>query len=1351
MSTDLSRPEYVLPFYSYISSVSNLLSSNIINKSNQIEQSMTAVDKNMSNYVWSSSNSIWTYLQSTSNHIHQNIHNFNATGWQHNSVTNIIFIGSNIGIGTSQATEKLELTRSIHFTANINNTSSNQLMYMTNIRSAIQTQVGSLNSGTSNYVRNTSNEVLQSLRHSSNTWIGAVSIYNTNMSNFVRNSSNMITANVLSTSNVLLTKLKKTISSSEIWSNIGNNLYIMSDVIIGSNLFISENSLVISNSNLNIINSNAKKIQKIYSTSTQDLLWTPIIWYQFDNNTPVNLGILNDKNAVYAINYNLTIFGSTISRNIGFTTAAYEYSNAYFWNNLNSANPTALLYLVNYNQATGTDDSITRATNIQNLLKSFHSNNGFTINFLMKTYTADTDTPNNIVSSELFYIGKSATEHIIRVYIQNTTVQNPATKTLYFYMRYGVNSFFMPLGTTIETTLSVPNIKLSTQYIVTFVCHIKGGIINHFIYLNGILVKSSANTLYDSTYLANTGATMLQIGKFSSSSSFDAAPITLQDFRIYSRPMSFTDISSLKTSILNYTEPFIWYQFKENPTLSPPPTIINSSVLNLLTSNYTYDLTVMNNKLKMNKSTIFSYDLTSSIPVAWYQFNNGAIGIDSSGNSRNLFANEIRTEINDYIRGNACARFTGYSYFTGPNDINSGTFTIDNFTICCWCKLLRGESTTSYQTIATCRFQDLNSYWYGWSLHLYGGGANTTNLVFVTEPGNSIYENTDARISRINNFVTSTAVWKHVTVTMNKNTSNVQIYVDGVSQTSFHQVYNNSKHPDEFRIGASTIYPLTNRLLQNGSLIDDFRFYNRILTDSEIKSVIGYTLEKRTGKSNHPYSNAFLWDGDKTNTADNVYLENTQKTNIQKLFQMFHDHQEFSIHFVLQTNTNSINYSYSELFNIGNNSTYIVIYINDSNYLTCIISPHIMVSSTIDLLLNTFYNIDIVCNIINSNVNIKIYVDGVLNDGYTRVFSSYNNSFLISDISTLTYILGKYSKDTNDDASSVYIQDFRIFPSALSVEEITFLQYTEYNASVATISYLMNSLTTIVTSSKSILSSNLYPLSMSYYITSNYQIRRWNDTPSKYIKYTDGNVGIDKSVPSTKLHVGDGQGSTGSISYRYFSAGGNSIGSALINTTINTICSTFESSLLVSGKISAASDSRIKTNITDIHDDIALHKIMSIQPKTYEYIDQVSRGSNIVYGFIAQQIKEVIPEAVAIQSDVIPDVFKYASCTQNVITFETSSHASYAINTKLDIIDMNEQRETYTIINTDPITHSMILDKPVQTSNVFVYGSHVQDFHVLDKTYVYTLNVCSTQTLSEKIKDLRYRLNTLLSYYVYDT
>ena len=70
----------------------------------------------------------------------------------------------------------------------------------------------------------------------------------------------------------------------------------------------------------------------------------------------------------------------------------------------------------------------------------------------------------------------------------------------------------------------------------------------------------------------------------------------------------------------------------------------------------------------------------------------------------------------------------------------------------------------------------------------------------------------------------------------------------------------------------------------------------------------------------------------------------------------------------------------------------------------------------------------------------------------------------------------------------------------------------------------------------------------------------------------------------------------------------------------------------------ASSDMRIKKDIEDINDVSALEKILQIQPKTYKYIDTLFKKSNTVIGFIAQQIKEVIPEAVEMAEEYIPNI-----------------------------------------------------------------------------------------------------------------
>ena len=66
------------------------------------------------------------------------------------------------------------------------------------------------------------------------------------------------------------------------------------------------------------------------------------------------------------------------------------------------------------------------------------------------------------------------------------------------------------------------------------------------------------------------------------------------------------------------------------------------------------------------------------------------------------------------------------------------------------------------------------------------------------------------------------------------------------------------------------------------------------------------------------------------------------------------------------------------------------------------------------------------------------------------------------------------------------------------------------------------------------------------------------------------------------------------------------------------------------------SDIRIKRDIVDIDDAEGLEKILLIQPKKYKYID-TSRGELEVIGFIAQQVKEIIPEAVDFGERKLPN------------------------------------------------------------------------------------------------------------------
>lgn len=165
-----------------------------------------------------------------------------------------------------------------------------------------------------------------------------------------------------------------------------------------------------------------------------------------------------------------------------------------------------------------------------------------------------------------------------------------------------------------------------------------------------------------------------------------------------------------------------------------------------------------------------------------------------------------------------------------------------------------------------------------------------------------------------------------------------------------------------------------------------------------------------------------------------------------------------------------------------------------------------------------------------------------------------------------------------------------------------------------------------------------------------------------------------------------------------------------------------------------------------------------------------------VYGFIAQQIREVIPDAVRIQTEFIPNIFTVAEYNNNIITLPEAAIASplpeaslnaYMIDvaSKIKCYDMNDNTIIVDVVEVVDVSDSgngssgsnglsfKIKDINYRDTKIFVYGTEVKDFHAVNKEYINTLNVCAVQELHRKIvsqqteiKELNEKVNVLLSY-----
>ena len=73
------------------------------------------------------------------------------------------------------------------------------------------------------------------------------------------------------------------------------------------------------------------------------------------------------------------------------------------------------------------------------------------------------------------------------------------------------------------------------------------------------------------------------------------------------------------------------------------------------------------------------------------------------------------------------------------------------------------------------------------------------------------------------------------------------------------------------------------------------------------------------------------------------------------------------------------------------------------------------------------------------------------------------------------------------------------------------------------------------------------------------------------------------------------------------------------------------------GELLLTSDSRIKNDIKLVDDTKAIDLVNTLESKEYGYIDPYNKKTQKTIGFIAQEVRDVLPNAVSIEKGFIPD------------------------------------------------------------------------------------------------------------------
>ena len=184
----------------------------------------------------------------------------------------------------------------------------------------------------------------------------------------------------------------------------------------------------------------------------------------------------------------------------------------------------------------------------------------------------------------------------------------------------------------------------------------------------------------------------------------------------------------------------------------------------------------------------------------------------------------------------------------------------------------------------------------------------------------------------------------------------------------------------------------------------------------------------------------------------------------------------------------------------------------------------------------------------------------------------------------------------------------------------------------------------------------------------------------------------------------------------------------------------------------SVSDQRIKKDIIEIEDGESLSILRQIEPKRYRYIDEYKRGTDYVYGFIAQQVRGVLPAASGLVKDFIPSIMTPATVsydsTNDITTVTLVDNKQHNLtsensNSRVRFVDENDQ-------NTDLELHEIVsgdifkVKGELKGTNTFAYGVEVDDFHTLNKDAIFTVAVSALQQVDKELQETKQTVNDLL-------
>ena len=159
----------------------------------------------------------------------------------------------------------------------------------------------------------------------------------------------------------------------------------------------------------------------------------------------------------------------------------------------------------------------------------------------------------------------------------------------------------------------------------------------------------------------------------------------------------------------------------------------------------------------------------------------------------------------------------------------------------------------------------------------------------------------------------------------------------------------------------------------------------------------------------------------------------------------------------------------------------------------------------------------------------------------------------------------------------------------------------------------------------------------------------------------------------------------------------------------------FNGSILTTSWVGSSSSCKIKKDIEELNDNECLNKLLLSKPCKYRYIDDNKNLDPVkkVYGFIAEEVKQVLPEAIDDTTEqLIPNIYKLGKIENEILTIEAELEIDieYTVYLKNGEDLENATKELIKVVsgtppNDDKLVYTYRVNKTFEgIKDVFIYG-----------------------------------------------